>query len=586
MFTQTRGQALALFLTLLVAGTGYGQVGFGTPAGMPAPAFPSASPADPPVAAPPPLWKCGPDIPPASIWPLAGAGGCGCGPAACIPYEDRNGPLLVGDPLLDNPPGAPGWLLGVELAGVVPHVENKLFQPVTLSDGVTTDTVQLPAADLGMRVMPRVELGYRFGQAAGEVLLSYHFVVADGTQLLPGLATNAPVPASATTPASLRSRLDVQVLDVDYGSYEPSLGPQWDMKWRVGVRGLMFYADSQAANGLVSQQVTDRYWGIGPHAVLDLRRWIGHSDFAIFGRGEVGMVWGRMVQGYYEDVAPLAGETRLFQNTQAVTVGFQAGATWTPERSEHFRLTAGYIYEAFIDVGTIAVGVAPRDAHDQRRLPAGRVELLTKPQGESASPGGASPPGLADSPWGLAATCFRAAAFLPCQGHPGDASQPEVGMKGDPQVLDGLNWALTVELTAINQYFCQAKMCKNWGFTKLAAKHYEESMGEMKHAEMLIDRILFLEGTPEIARYDVIKVGTDIPEQFKNDLALEMKGVQQYNALIDLCVRIKDNGTRELVAPILVESEEHVDWLETQLGLIDAVGLQNYLTEQMGEESE
>src|SRR5207244_2257162 len=91
-------------------------------------------------------------------------------------------------------------------------------------------------------------------------------------------------------------------------------------------------------------------------------------------------------------------------------------------------------------------------------------------------------------------------------------------MKGDPQVIEALNRALTVELTAINQYFCQAKMCKNWGFLKLAAKHYHESMGEMKHAEMLIDRILFLEGTPEIARYDVIRVGTDVKEQFENDL--------------------------------------------------------------------
>jgi bacterioferritin len=158
-------------------------------------------------------------------------------------------------------------------------------------------------------------------------------------------------------------------------------------------------------------------------------------------------------------------------------------------------------------------------------------------------------------------------------------------MKGDPQIIDALNRALTVELTAINQYFCQSKMCKNWGFQKLAKKHYEESLGEMKHAEKLIDRILFLEGTPEIARYDVIRVGTNVQEQFENDLALEKGGVASYNALIDLCVKIKDNGTRELAAPILVESEEHVDWLETQLGLIDAVGLQNYLTEQIGDEA-
>jgi len=155
-------------------------------------------------------------------------------------------------------------------------------------------------------------------------------------------------------------------------------------------------------------------------------------------------------------------------------------------------------------------------------------------------------------------------------------------MKGDPQVIEALNRALTIELTAINQYFCQAKMCINWGLKLLGKKHYEESMGEMKHAEKLIDRILFLEGTPEIARYDVIRVGTDVQEMFENDLRLEMGGVQAYNATIDLCTQLKDNGTRELLAPILVESEEHVDWLETQLHLIATVGLQNYLTEQMG----
>src|SRR5204863_2965872 len=143
-------------------------------------------------------------------------------------------------------------------------------------------------------------------------------------------------------------------------------------------------------------------------------------------------------------------------------------------------------------------------------------------------------------------------------------------MQGDAQVIDALNRALTVELTAINQYFCQAKMCQNWGFQKLGKKHYSESLGEMKHAEMLIERILFLEGVPEIARYDVIRVGTNVKVQYEYDLALEMAGVKHYNAVIELCTRLKDNGSRELVEPILVESEEHVDWLETQLGLIEA----------------
>jgi bacterioferritin len=159
-------------------------------------------------------------------------------------------------------------------------------------------------------------------------------------------------------------------------------------------------------------------------------------------------------------------------------------------------------------------------------------------------------------------------------------------MQGNPEVIDALNRALTIELTAINQYFCQAKMCQNWGFERLGKKHYHESLGEMKHAEMLIERILFLEGVPEIARYDVIRVGTDVKEQFENDLKLELSGVAAYNQTIDLCIRLKDNGTREVLEPILAESEEHVDWLETQLHLIGQVGLQNYLQAQMGEGEE
>lgn len=159
-------------------------------------------------------------------------------------------------------------------------------------------------------------------------------------------------------------------------------------------------------------------------------------------------------------------------------------------------------------------------------------------------------------------------------------------MKGNQQVIDALNAGLTIELTAINQYFCQSKMCKNWGLNKLAAKHYVESIGEMKHAEKLIDRILFLEGVPEIARYDVIRVGTNVKEQFEHDLALESRGVQSYNDAIALCIKVNDAGSRELLAGILVESEEHVDWLETQLDLIDKVGIQNYLQEQIGESEE
>jgi len=157
-------------------------------------------------------------------------------------------------------------------------------------------------------------------------------------------------------------------------------------------------------------------------------------------------------------------------------------------------------------------------------------------------------------------------------------------MQGSEKVIEALNRGLTIELTAINQYFIQAKMCSNWGLHKLGAKHYEESIGEMKHAEMLIDRILFLEGVPEIARYDVIRAGSDVKEQFEFDLTLETGGVNAYNDAVTLCIAENDGGSRDLIEKILVESEEHVDWLESQLELIEKVGIENYLITQIGEE--
>src|SRR5258706_2628853 len=157
-------------------------------------------------------------------------------------------------------------------------------------------------------------------------------------------------------------------------------------------------------------------------------------------------------------------------------------------------------------------------------------------------------------------------------------------MKGDAKVIEALNRALTIEVTAINQYFIQAKMLQNWGYLSLAKKMHEESIGEMKHADKIIERILFLEGIPNIARYDVIRVGKDVKEQLQNDLKLETGGVKGYNEAIELCLKVKDAGTRDLLESILVSSEEHVDWLETQIGLIESVGLQNYLVEKLGDD--
>ena len=157
-------------------------------------------------------------------------------------------------------------------------------------------------------------------------------------------------------------------------------------------------------------------------------------------------------------------------------------------------------------------------------------------------------------------------------------------MQGKQVVIDALNGGLTIELTAINQYFVQAKMCQNWGLNRLGKKHMHESLGEMKHAEQLIDRIILLEGVPEIARYDVIRVGTTVLEQFENDLKLEVNGVETYREAIALCIKENDAGSRNVLESILVESEEHVDWLETQLDMIAKMGIENYMVTQVGEE--
>ena len=159
-------------------------------------------------------------------------------------------------------------------------------------------------------------------------------------------------------------------------------------------------------------------------------------------------------------------------------------------------------------------------------------------------------------------------------------------MQGSQKVIDALNSGLTIELTAINQYFVQSRMCKNWGLNRLADKHYHESIGEMKHADKLIERIIFLEGVPEIARYDTIRVGASVEEQLRFDLDLEKRGVAAYNAAIALCNQENDGGSRQVLEEILVESEEHVDWLESQLDLIDKLGIQNYLVTQVGEDDE
>ncbi len=152
-----------------------------------------------------------------------------------------------------------------------------------------------------------------------------------------------------------------------------------------------------------------------------------------------------------------------------------------------------------------------------------------------------------------------------------------------PELLEILNDVLSAELTAINQYFLHAKMCKNWGFQALHSYVRKESIDEMKHAELISERILFLEALPNFQRLYKLNIGQNVQEQFESDLALEVIAIERLNKGIEVARGLGDHGTRELLERILVSEEEHLDWLETQLETIRQVGLPNYLAQQIRE---
>jgi len=158
-------------------------------------------------------------------------------------------------------------------------------------------------------------------------------------------------------------------------------------------------------------------------------------------------------------------------------------------------------------------------------------------------------------------------------------------MQGDKAIIDLLNKQLTNELTAVNQYFLHARMARHWGFQRLGSKIYDESIGEMKHADKLIARILLLDGLPNLQALHKLQIGEDVPEVLQADLALERSAHQHVRQSIPLCEAAGDFISRELFVEIMDDTEEHIDWLETQLQLIDKVGLQNYQQSMMGDES-
>ncbi len=155
-------------------------------------------------------------------------------------------------------------------------------------------------------------------------------------------------------------------------------------------------------------------------------------------------------------------------------------------------------------------------------------------------------------------------------------------MRGNKNVVAALNEALKEELTAINQYFLHAEMCENWKYERLSKYIKKQSIDEMKHAEKLIERILFLDGTPSMEPLGV-KIGANVKQQLENDLALEINAVAMYNRAVQMAAEASDNGSRELFETLLKDEEEHVDWLEAQMHQISEIGLERYLSQQVRE---
>jgi hypothetical protein len=208
------------------------------------------------------------------------------------------------------------------------------------------DTVTLPSANLQWTLSPRFEIGYRCGEATGDFLVSYRFLATGGSTFTPAFDT-------AGNPGALRSRLSINVIDADYASREPSLLPWVEMRWRIGVRVAGLFFDSEEASPLLQQHVSNWFWGVGPHATLELWCPIHDTHAGLFCKIDGAGVLGRVQQGFEETLGTASGFTRQAQNMPTTMLNVEAGVGWTPR--ETWRFSAGYIYEHWWDA-TVAAG--------------------------------------------------------------------------------------------------------------------------------------------------------------------------------------------------------------------------------------
>ncbi|MCS6852040.1 MAG: Lpg1974 family pore-forming outer membrane protein [Gemmataceae bacterium] len=279
-------------------------------------------------------------------------------PPAPLPgpaVEDRNGPLLLGDPLLDPPMGNPSGLYFAAEVGLL----SPCFCPCGMQNlvnvgGLFLGQVRLPSADLDWTASPQVELGYRFGQGFGAVVMTYRGLVTDGAADLFGF--------DPLGPARLTSRLDLQIGDLDYANQEWSLGPWWDMRWRIGGRLTNLYFDTRAQGFFLGQRAASHYLGGGPHAGLELARRFGTSGLALFAKGEGSCLFGRLSQSFAETLSLgpmpfLGGATNEHESQALASLRLQAGFSWAPTTARYpLRFSGGYEIEQWWYIGQASPG--------------------------------------------------------------------------------------------------------------------------------------------------------------------------------------------------------------------------------------